>query len=255
MRTELRDGLLELCLEEPPCNEIGSRMLDGLEAFAGRLGGARAVLVYSALPAGFCAGADLRELYREGLALPVEERVERVHRFLERIHRVLELLDSCPAPVVAAVHGICFGGGLELALCADLVVADKSARFAFPELRLGLIPGFGGIPRLRRDVGNAVVRDLLLTGRSLNATRAHECGLVGQLVGEGSALRAARAAAQQMLKFDPLTLSTAKRWIKPLPRAELGDEIATFLRLFRRPEVQENLRRFVENEGPLPYLP
>ncbi len=255
MRTETREGVLELCLEEPPCNEIGSRLLDALEGALGAVASARAILVYSALPAGFCAGADLRELYREGASLPTEERVARVRRFLERIHRVFALLDASPAPVVAAVHGICFGGGLEFALCADVVVADKGARFAFPELRLGLIPGFGGIPRLRRDVGNAVVRDLLLTGRSLNATRAHECGLVGQLVGEGSALRAARAAAQQMLKFDPGTLAAAKPWIKPLCRAELDDEVAVFLRLFRRPEVQENLRRFVENQGPLPYLP
>jgi enoyl-CoA hydratase/carnithine racemase len=86
-------------------------------------------------------------------------------------------LDACPLTTIAAVHGVTFGGGFELALACDLIIADKTARFCFPELRLGLIPGFGGIPRLKRDLGNAVVRDLLLTGRSINATKAQNVGL------------------------------------------------------------------------------
>jgi enoyl-CoA hydratase/carnithine racemase len=102
---------------------------------------------------------------------------------------------------IAAVHGVTFGGGFELALTCDLIIADKMARFCFPELRLGLIPGFGGIPRLKRDLGNAVVRDLLLTGRSFNANKAQQIGLVSQVVGEGEALRAARATAAQFKKI------------------------------------------------------
>ena len=78
---------------------------------------------------------------------------------------------------IAAVHGVTFGGGFELALVCDIIIADQMARFCFPELRLGLIPGFGGIPRLKRDLGNAVVRDLLLTGRSFNVTKAQQIGL------------------------------------------------------------------------------
>src|SRR5271155_934720 len=95
------------------------------------------------------------------------------------------------------------------------------ARFCFPELRLGLIPGFGGIPRLKRDLGNAVVRDLLLTGRSFNAAKAQQIGLVSQVVAEGEALRAARSAAAQFGKFDRQTAAAAKRFIKPVPREEL----------------------------------
>jgi len=107
------------------------------------------------------------------------------------------LIDGAPFVTIAAVHGICFGGGFELALACDIIVADKMARFAFPELRLGLIPGFGGIPRLKRDVGNAFVRDLLLTGRSING-RARACrSLVGQLAAEGEALKIARSTAAQ----------------------------------------------------------
>src|SRR6202163_5148523 len=97
-----------------------------------------------------------------------------VRDFLERIHRVLNLIDAAPLTTIAAVHGVTFGGGFELALVCDLIIADKMASFCFPELRLGLIPGFGGIPRLERDLGNAVVRDLLLSGRSFNTTNAQD---------------------------------------------------------------------------------
>ena len=114
----------------------------------------------------------------------------------------MNAIDASPLTTIAAVHGVTFGGGFELALVCDLIIADKMARFCFPELRLGLIPGFGGIPRLKRDLGNAVVRDLLLTGRSFNATKAQQVGLVSQVVGEGESLRAARGTATQLGKFD-----------------------------------------------------
>jgi enoyl-CoA hydratase/carnithine racemase len=137
----------------------------------------------------------------------------------------------------------------------DLIVADKMARFCFPELRLGLIPGFGGIPRLKRDIGNAVVRDLLLTGRSINATKALSVGLVSQVAAEGEALRLARSTAAQTTKFDRATAAAAKRFIKPLPAEELRREIDIFCAMFSRPAVMEGLRKFVENAGPHPYLP
>jgi enoyl-CoA hydratase/carnithine racemase len=156
---------------------------------------------------------------------------------------------------IAAVHGVTFGGGFELALACDLIIADKTARFAFPELRLGLIPGFGGIPRLKRDIGNAVVRDLLLTGRSFNTTKAQQIGLVSQVVAEGEALRAARATAAQLAKFDSHTAATAKGFIKPIPHDELKCEIDIFCELFSRPAVQAGLKKFVENTGIQPYLP
>jgi len=129
------------------------------------------------------------------------------------------------------------------------------ARFCFPELRLGLVPGFGGIPRLKRDLGNAVVRDLLLTGRSINATKAQSVGLVSQVVAEGEALRVARSTAAQLRKFDAHTTAAAKQFVKPIPHEELRREIDLFCALFSRPAVQESLRRFVESKDALPYLP
>lgn len=256
---ELKGGVIELALHHPPCNEIGSAMLEDLEQFAAALesaeGTAGALIVYSQREAGFSAGADLRELYEASVKLATAERVAGVRAFLERIHRVLNTIDASPLTTIAAVHGVTFGGGFELALACDLIVADKMARFCFPELRLGLIPGFGGIPRLRRDVGNAVVRDLLLTGRSINAAKALAAGLVSQVAGEGEALRAARATAAQALKFDRTASATAKRFAKPIPREELRREIDLFCELFERPAVMEGLRKFVEDTGTHPYLP
>ncbi|MGH7936035.1 MAG: enoyl-CoA hydratase/isomerase family protein, partial [Chthoniobacterales bacterium] len=217
--------------------------------------GAHALIISSARKEGFCAGADLRELYRGMETVSADERVSRVRNFLERIHAVMNAIDSSPLTTIAAVHGVTFGGGFELALTCDLIIADKMARFCFPELRLGLIPGFGGIPRLKRDLGNAVVRDLLLTGRSINAARAQAVGLVSQIAAEGEALRIARATATQLQKFDRATATSAKRFIKPIPYDELRQEIDLFCELFTRPAVESGLRKFVESTEALPYLP
>jgi enoyl-CoA hydratase/carnithine racemase len=256
-----RDGIIELSLHRSPCNEIGSETLVELESFAAALHAAasksHALIMHSAMPAGFCAGADLRELYRRAFEKPgpAECSAAEVRTFLERIHAVFNALDDAPLVTIAAVHGVTFGGGFELALTTDLIIADRTVRFAFPELRLGLIPGFGGIPRLKRDLGNGVVRDLLFTGRSVNATKAQAAGLVSQVVAEGEALRVARTLASQIGKFDFDTVRAAKKFIKFIPHEELRGEIDIFCELFVRPAVAAGLRRFVESDSPLPYLP
>jgi len=256
---ELKDGIVELGLHREPLNEISSVTLGELENFVSALESlsreARALILYSKLKAGFCAGADLRELYQWIQQYGQAEVAKHAREYLVRIHSVMNALDESPLTTIAAVHGVTFGGGFELALTCDLIVADKMARFCFPELRLGLIPGYGGIPRLKRDLGNAIVRDLLLTGRSFNTTKAQQIGLVSQVVAEGEALRAARATAIQIAKFDRITAASAKRFIKPIPRAELLEEIDIFCELLTRPTVQAGLKKFVESTGAQPYLP
>lgn len=279
-----RGPALEVELHHAPLNEIGTRMVEDLEVLVRYLaeggGGARALIFWSSRP-GFCAGADLRELY-EGLVSRRERWTVRASRlgpvlapaagallkrvgprlvkrelarFLDRIHAILDALDGSPIPTIAAVHGVVFGGGFELALATDVIVADRTARFCFPELRLGLVPGFGGVPRLSRDLGNALVRDLLLSGRSLNAARAHEVGLVGHLVPKGEALDAARRLAEQAARFDPAVVGVAKRFAKPIPRERLDEEKRVFLELVTRPAVLEALDRFVHSDSVRPYLP
>jgi enoyl-CoA hydratase len=259
LRWEWRDGVVELTLDLAPLNEIGTVMLAELEQFVAAFDKlapiTSACIITSARPGGFCAGADLKELYYDAVRLSKKKRVAGVRSFVKRIHRVFDSIDAAPFMTFAAVHGLCMGGGLELALVCDLIVADKMARFGFPELRLGLIPGFGGIPRLRRDVGNGFIRDLLFTGRTVKAESAHQAGLVAHLAGEGYALQVARSMAQQVTKFDAATRAAAKKFIKPVPHAELKKEIELFCKLFNRPVVLESLRRFVETDDPMKHLP
>jgi enoyl-CoA hydratase/carnithine racemase len=259
LRWEWREGVIELTLDHEPANEIGTAMLGELEKFVAAFGvlapETSACIISSARKSVFSAGADLRELYRGAASLSAKERLDQARKFLERIHGVLNVIDAAPFVTIAAVHGVCFGGGFELTLACDLIIADKMARFAFPELRLGLIPGFGGIPRLKRDLGNAFVRDLLFTGRTVNATRAQAIGLVSQLTGEGEALGVARSTAAQITKFGYAARAAAKKFIKPIPHEELGREIDLFCELFARPAVMVALKKFVEDSGPMPYLP
>jgi enoyl-CoA hydratase/carnithine racemase len=259
LRWNWNDGVLELTLDREPANEIGTATLAELEKFVETFDAVApetsVCIISSARKHGFSAGADLRELYEGAVCRDGTERLAGVRQFLERIHAVLNTIDAAPFVTIAAVHGICFGGGLELALACDIIVADKMARFAFPELRLGLIPGFGGIPRLKRDLGNGFVRDLLFTGRSVNATRAQAVGLVSQLAAEGEALNVARSNAAQIKKFDPLARAAAKKFLKPIPHEELCQEIDLFCELFTRPAVMAALKKFVESTDAMPYLP
>lgn len=272
LRYSIVGDAIEVELFREPCNEIGTTMLSELEIVARLLQEdrheARALIFYSSVKRGFCAGADLRELY-EGLIQKHETKVagqlgaikekleiaSEVRTFIDRIHAVMDAIDTAPITIIGAIHGFCFGGGFELALTCDVLVADKSARFAFPELRLGLVPGFGGIPRLRRDLGNAVVRDLLLTGRSVNAKRANQLGLVSQVVARGEALKVARMVAQQAARFDPATTRAAKAFCKPFPREELEREKDLFIELLGSPVVEAALKKFVESDSVRPYLP
>jgi enoyl-CoA hydratase/carnithine racemase len=228
---EWHDGIIELTLDREPANEIGTVMLSELEQFVSAFPAlspdTAACIISGSRKSGFSAGADLRELYEGAASLPPAKQLAGVRDFLERIHAV-----TC-----------------------DIIIADKMARFAFPELRLGLIPGFGGIPRLKRDLGNAFVRDLLLTGRSVNATRAQSAGLIAQLAAEGEALKIARATAAQIKKFDATTSAAAKKFIKPIPHDELRREIDLFCELFTRPAVMAALKKFVESTDTMPYLP
>src|SRR3979409_1566878 len=226
-------------------------MLGDLERFAAALpeleSKASALILYSKQSAGFSAGADLRELFAFVQKTDAPSGAKSVREFLEHIHAVLNRLDMSPLTTIAAVHGVCFGGGFELVLACDLIIADKMARFCFPALRLGVTHGCGGIPRLKRDIGNGVVRDLLLTGRSINATKALSVGLVSQVAAGGQAPPLAPPNAAQTTKFDRATAASAKRFIKPLPAEELRREIDIFCELFVQPAVIQSLRRFVED--------
>src|SRR4029077_6706855 len=125
----LSDSIVELVLDRPPANEIGLAMLEDLESFISSLPSleskASALILYSEQKAGFSAGADLRELYDQAKKMSASSAAKGVRELLERIHVELKQLNSSPITTIAAVHGVCFGGGFELALTCDIIIADK----------------------------------------------------------------------------------------------------------------------------------
>jgi enoyl-CoA hydratase/carnithine racemase len=256
IRQQREGGVVELCLDAAPCNEIGLEMLGALEERLAELrdGDARGLILYSGNPRGFSAGANLRELHAGLCERREEQHAPALRSFIDRIHAVMDGLDQLPIPTIGVIHGVCFGGGFELALTCDVLIAERSARFCFPELRLGIVPCFGGIPRLKRELGNAAIRDLLLTGRSINARKAAALGLVSQVVAVDGGLASARRMAAQMVRHDAVAVAAAKSFTKPLPRAELDREKELFLELAQRPQLRAALGAFVEDSSLRPYL-
>jgi len=251
------DTIAEITMHFGKCNEIGTELLKSLETQFETVSksDAKVLILTSSQPSGFSAGADLKELHEHIQTMHESDIEQELRDFLNRVHTLFNNIDSWNGVVIGAIEGVCFGGGFELALTCDLLIADPSVRFAFPELRLGIIPGFGGIPRLRRDIGQSIIRDLIFSGRTINAQKAHQIGLISQLTGKGKALKAARSLARHLTRFDAATIYETKHFIKNIPYEELKLEQETFLRMFQRPVVREALAAFYTRNDPQPYLP
>lgn len=164
------------------------------------------VIISSAVHRAFCVGADLKE--RRGVANDDLRQQRQVFQ------ETFDALRGLPVPVIAAVEGFALGGGFELALCCDLIVASETASFGLPEVGLGLIPGEGGTQLLPRRIGLNRSADLLLTGRRVAAEEALSMGFVDRLVPEGQARSTARELAKEIAAKSPISLRAAKRALK-----------------------------------------
>ena len=157
-------------------------------------------------------------------------------------------------PTIAAIEGNALGGGLELALCCDLRVASERARLGLPEVRLAVIPGAGGTQRLPRVVGLARARELILTGRILDADEAERIGLVNQVVPAGEALAAARAIGEEIAERGPLAVREAKRLIDAAAdldlEAGLAAELEASVRVFATDDMLEGATAFLAKRDP-----
>ncbi|ORV60661.1 enoyl-CoA hydratase [Mycobacterium europaeum] len=202
----------------------------------------RAVVITGAGDKSFCAGADLKAISRrENLYHPDHGEwgfAGYVHHFIDK-------------PTIAAVNGTAFGGGTELALASDLVVADERAQFGLPEVKRGLIAAAGGVFRIVQQLPRKVAMELLLTGEPITAADAFEWGGINQVVEEGTVLEAALALAARVTVNAPLSVQASKRIAYGVDDGVVTDEEAGWARTMN--EVRDLLRSEDAKEGPLAF--
>jgi len=192
----------------------------------------------------FAAGADIGEM---ATASPIDMlRTNRIAQW-DRVRRIGK-------PVIAAVAGWCLGGGCELAMALDLIVAAESARFGQPEINLGVIPGAGGTQRLTRAVGKSVAMEMILTGEPIDAREAHRLGLVARVVPNELVIEDALALAAKIATKSPLALRLAKEAVNAAYEMSLTDALAherrLFYLLFASEDQKEGMAAFLEKRDP-----
>jgi len=190
----------------------------------------------------FCAGADIGEYWKGDRSA--------FREFQSRGRQLHDQIEKNPKPVIAAVNGFAFGGGFELALVCDLIVASERAQFGLPEPTLGLVPGGGGTQRLPRIVGQNRAKEILLTGRRLNALEAYEWGIVTAVTPAYDEIRMALELGEKIARQAPLAIQALKRLVNegvnaPLETA-LSYEQQTLLSLYATDDGQEGINAFME---------
>jgi enoyl-CoA hydratase len=194
----------------------------------------------------FVAGADIGEMVDEG-ALAMKARAERGQRTFRRF-------ETSSKPTVAAVNGFALGGGCELALACHIRIASEAAKFGQPEVKLGIIPGYGGTQRLPRLVGRGRALQLLLTGEMVDAAEAHRIGLVNRVVAAADLIPTARAVLGTIIAQGPLAVAHCVEAVDRGLEMPLDDAIALeaayFGMLSASFDKAEGMRAFLEKRGP-----
>lgn len=192
----------------------------------------------------FAAGADVKEMAEKTY---VESYLGK---FLDGWTRISETRK----PVVAAVSGFCLGGGLELAMMCDLIIASETAKFALPEITLGIMPGAGGTQRLPRFIGKAKAMDLILTGRMMDAAEAERSGLVARVVAPEKLLDDALTAAAKIASYSQPIVMMAKETVNRAQEVSLTEgarfERRLFLSMFATEDQKEGMKAFIEKRKP-----
>lgn len=230
-------------------NALNSQVLKELLGFCQEMAHEpklRCLILKGAGDKAFVAGADIKEM--NGMS---EEEALSFARLGQSAFNALEAL---PMPVIAAVNGFALGGGLELALASDLILASETASFGLPEVTLGLLPAFGGTQRLARAVGLYKARELIYSGERYSATACVQMGLVNKVVPQGDLLAEAKKLASLIGQRGPLAVSAAKKAMNEgfdqLLSDGLKGEAALFGKLFLTQDQKEGVRAFVEKRPP-----
>jgi enoyl-CoA hydratase len=243
-----RDEPIAVCLLNRPqqLNALSDELMDELVGTLRELDADEAIrcIVLGGSERAFAAGADIGELAQaSAIELYYARRVER-----------WDAIRNLWTPLVAAVSGYCLGGGCELALSCDLIVASETARFGQPETGLGIIPGAGGTQRLTRAVGKALAMDVILSGRQLDAREALSAGLVARVVAKEAWLEEAKRVAREIASKGPVATRLAKEAVDRAHETTLGlgleyERRALYLS-FASEDAKEGLTAFTEKRKP-----
>lgn len=222
--------------------EVLEGISEGLLTLCAEPGKTRVILLRGAGEKAFVAGADIKHMQNASRS--------ELFRFIELGQRVMREIETAPVTVIAVVQGHTLGGGLELALACDLIVAGAAAKFGQPEVKLGLIPGFGGSQRLCQRAGIGAAKRLIFTGETIAADEALRLGIIDYLVPQELLDATAKEVALQIASRGPEAVSTAKRAIEqfylPAKLAGLRFEAEAFAGRFTTAEAREGLAAFVE---------
>ena len=239
-------------------NALGAEMWESLRRAADELHGAvpRAVVLTGAGEA-FCAGMDVNPDNPQvgGLLSAVQQRdATPVRAMLQSLHAVLDRLFALPVPVIAAINGLAYGGGAELAARCDLRVADPAATICFSEVRLGLMPDWGGGVALARLLGRGRAAELILTARKVGAEEARAIGLVERVSAPGAVVDEALALAEQIAANGPRAVRAALRVLRAAGdrpfSEELTDELEAAARLIADGECQVGIAALLSKTSP-----
>ena len=250
----VRDGhVAVVTIDHPPVNALSASLLDELEAEVDQLdhdGDVRAIVLVGAGERAFVAGADISEFpsLREAAAEAQEQGSAR------GIQKLGHRMDAARTPFVAAIHGFCLGGGLELAMCCDIRVASDDAQLGQPEIKLGLIPGGGGTQRLPRLVGTGRALLLNLTGDFIDAPTAYDWGLVDKVVPREELRETAFGIARTIASRSPVSVGILRelaRTTRDLSLEEgLRREADGFRRCLESEDGAEGVAAFLEKREP-----
>lgn len=220
-------------------------LLDAIRAAANdkRVSG---VILTGAGEKAFIAGADITEMAPMN---PIQAKA-----FADKGHHVGEALETIPKVVIAAVNGFALGGGCEMALACDLILASNRARFGQPEVNLGVIPGFGGSQRLPRRIGLGAAGRLIYTGDIVDAAEAHRLGLVDELLAPEELLPRARSYVERIATKGPVAIGAAKEAMRRGAAMSMGDALSLesqhFSWLFATEDQKEGMAAFLEKRAP-----
>ncbi|HSU04711.1 MAG TPA: enoyl-CoA hydratase-related protein [Acetobacteraceae bacterium] len=226
--------------------QMGRDLLACFEAMNASPGVQRSIVVTGAGARAFCAGGDLKE--RNGMT---DAQWQDQHLIFERAIRAIV---SCPVPIIAAVNGAAFAGGLEIALCCDFIYAAEHARFALTEVTLGIMPGAGGTQNLPRAVGARRAKEIMLTGRPFSADQAYEWGMVNRVCSPDRLLTDALETAATIAANAPISTRQIKQAVNYGLNMDLASgmmfEIEAYNRMVPTEDRREGIRAFNEKRKP-----